>query len=450
MFFKIIETENLAHYSYIVGDGDDLAVIDPMRDISVYMKEARKAGMRIKYILETHRNEDFIIGSTELGEKTGASILISAHEDLGYVYGNKISDGHEITLGEIIIKAIHTPGHTLGHLSYAVFEGDKKSAYMVFTGDCLFMGDLGRTDFYGKENLSKMTGLLYDSIFNKLLPLGDEVLMFPAHGTGSACGESMDERPFSTLGYEKRTNQHLQFKSKDEFIEKFGRMRIKPRYFEKMEVLNVKGADYVGSDIILNAITMEELKSMKEDVLVVDIRKKEGFIGGHIPGSIYMSARSITGIIGTIFSTEEKIVLIIDNNLEELENVYWYLRRIGFENILGYVQNGIDMWEESGEEIEKLFTISAKKFINGDRDKDYILLDIRKMDELEEDDPTENMINIPLQTLYNSLDRLDKGKTIYILCGSGERATIAASYLNNNGYKPIVLTGGAKMLKSLR
>lgn len=450
MFFKIIETGNLAHYSYIVGDGNELAVIDPMRDVSVYMKEARKQGMRIKYILETHRNEDYVIGSMELSEKTRAKILISGHEELGHVYGEKISDGHEITLGDIRIRALHTPGHTLGHMSFVVFEGEKKDPYMVFTGDCLFMGDLGRTDFYGEENLGKMTGLLYDSVFNRLLPLGDEVLMFPAHGAGSACGDSMDERPFSTLGYERKSNPHLQVDSKEEFIKNFAKMRIKPRYFEKMEVLNVKGGEFVGEDIVLNALTIEEFKGMKDDVLAIDIRKKEGFIGGHIPGTIYMSPRSVTSVVGSLFNTEEKVVLIIDNNTRDLEDVYWYLRRIGFDNIIGYVQNAIDMWEESGEEINKLFTMSSKKFMAGERDEDYILLDIRKMEELEEDDPSENRINIPIQILYDSLDRLDKEKTIYILCGSGEKATVATSYLYNRGYKSIVLTGGARMLKSLR
>lgn len=450
MFFKIIETENLAHYSYIVGDGNDLAVIDPMRDVSVYMKAARKEGMRIKYILETHRNEDYIIGSMELAEKTGAKILISGHEDLGHVYGEKINDGHEITLGDIRIRAIHTPGHTLGHMSYAVYEGENQNAYMVFTGDCLFMGDLGRTDFYGEENLEKMTGLLYESVFDKLLPLGDDVLMLPAHGAGSACGDAMDERPFSTLGYERRTNPHLQVDSKEEFIKDLARMRIKPRYFEKMEVLNVKGGDFVGEDIVLNALTIEEFKEIKDDVLAIDIRKKEGFIGGHIPGTIYMSPRSVTAVIGTMFSTEEKVVIIIDNNTKELEDVYWYLRRIGFDNIVGYVHNAIDMWEESGEEVKKLVTMSSKKFMAGEIEEDYILLDIRKMEELEEDDPSQNRINIPIQTLYNSLNWLDKEKTIYIMCGSGEKATVAASYLYNSGYKSIVLTGGARMLKSLR
>ena len=153
MFFRKIETKGIAHFSYMVGDKDCIAVIDPVRDIGIYMHEARKVGMRIKYIFETHRNEDYVSGSMELGEKTGAKIYISAHEDLGHVYGESIEDGFEVEIGSLKLKGLHTPGHTLGHLSYALYEKKNKDPYMVFTGDCLFMGDAGRTDFYGKVSV---------------------------------------------------------------------------------------------------------------------------------------------------------------------------------------------------------------------------------------------------------------------------------------------------------
>jgi len=213
VFFKQIKTEGLAHFSYLIGDGKEMAVIDPRRDIEIYLEEARKAGMNIKYVFETHRNEDYIAGSLEIQEKTDAKVYISGHEDLGHVYGEKLYDGDTIKVGGLTIKGIHTPGHTLGHTSYGLYEEDHEKPYMIFTGDCLFMGDLGRTDFYGEENLEKMTGLLYDSVFNKLMSLGDEVLVFPAHGAGSACGDSIDERPYTTLGYEKSNNSQLQVRS---------------------------------------------------------------------------------------------------------------------------------------------------------------------------------------------------------------------------------------------
>lgn len=451
MFFKKIETDGLAHYSYMIGDADDIVVIDPMRDVEVYMNEARKAGMRIKYILETHRNEDYVIGSMELADKTGATIYISDHEDLGHVYGEKIKDGFALEIGKIILKAIHTPGHTLGHMSYALYERDVEKAFMVFTGDCLFMGDLGRTDFYGEENLEKMTGLLYESVFEKLIPLGDHVLICPAHGAGSACGDSMDERPYSSIGYEKATNKLLQVTSKEEFIQKFARMRIKPRYFERMEVLNVKGGDYVGNEVVLNTLTVEEVAKMKEDVLLIDSRTKEGYIGGHIPGSIYLPKGNLTAFLGSIYHPEEKIAFVIDGKVGAMEEIYWYCKRIGFDNIVGYLPDGIEKWQEKGNEVEQLATISAKEYREMPKGDDFILLDIRDFNEMEEQDPVENKVNIPLKSLYESLEKLDtdKHKKIYVLCGSGNRATTATAYLNVRGYEAVVITGGAEMYRNI-
>jgi hydroxyacylglutathione hydrolase len=451
MFFKKIETEGLAHYSYMIGDADDIVVIDPMRDVEVYMNEARKAGMRIKYILETHRNEDYVIGSMELADKTGATIYISAHEELGHVYGEKIKDGFVLEIGKISLKAIHTPGHTLGHMSYALYERDVEKAFMVFTGDCLFMGDLGRTDFYGKENLEKMTGLLYESVFEKLIPLGDHVLLCPAHGAGSACGDSMDERPYSSIGYEKITNKLLQVSSKKEFIENFARMRIKPRYFERMEVLNVEGGDYVGNDVVLNTLTVDEVSKMKGKVLLIDSRTKEGYIGGHIPGSIYLPKGNLTAFLGSIYHPEDKIAFVIDGKVGAMEDIYWYCKRIGFDNIVGYLPDGIEKWQEKGNEVAQLATISAKEYKEMPKGDDFILLDIRDYNEMEEEDPVENKVNIPLKSLYESLEKLDtdKHKTIYVLCGSGNRATTAAAYLKVRGYEAVVITGGAEMYRNI-
>jgi len=449
MFFKRIETEGLAHYSYMVGDGDDIAVIDPMRDVQVYMHEARKAGMRIKYILETHRNEDYVIGSMELSEKTGAKIYISDHEDLGHVYGERIRDGFELEMGEIRIKAIHTPGHTLGHMSYALYEEGTEDAYMVFTGDCMFMGDFGRTDFYGEENLEKMTGLLYDSVFNKILPLGDQVLLLPAHGAGSACGDSMDERPYSSLGYEKATNELLQVESKEEFIDRFAKMRIKPRYFERMEVLNVKGGDFVGDEVVLNVLTVEEVEAIKDDVILVDARTKEGYIGGHIPGSIFLSKDNLTAFLGSMYFPDDKLAFVIDGSMGEMEEIYWYCRRIGFDNMLGYLPEGIEIWQEKGNDIHKLPTVTASEYKEMDKGDDFILLDIRDAEEIEEGDPSENRVNIHLKSLYENLDKLDRNKTIYVLCGSGNRATIAASYLKFEGFNAAVITGGVRMYRNI-
>lgn len=444
MFFRKIESEGLAHFSYMIGKGKEVAVIDPRRDVGVYIEEAMKAGMEIKYVFETHRNEDYIIGSMELSEKTGAKIYISGHEDLGHIYGEKIYDGDEIKVGELIIKGIHTPGHTLGHMSYALYEKDREKAYMVFTGDCLFMGDLGRTDFYGEENLEKMTGLLYDSIFHKLMLLGEDVLIFPAHGAGSACGDKMDNRPFSTLGYEKSYNEVLQVNSKEEFIQKFSRMRIKPRYFEKMEVYNVKGAKFVGENMNLKPLWIHEVEEQR--ITLIDIRSKEACFGGRIPNSIFLSKRNLSSYLGTLLTTDTPIAFVIEgNDMEKLEEIYWLAKRIGFDNIKGFLTNGNAQWESLGRDLEILPTISASEFLQ--LTEEYILLDIRKSEDINNDYPLKNLMNIPLQNLYKDMNKIPKEKTIYVICGLGDRSASAATYLKNNGYDARVLSGGLLTLK---
>ncbi len=450
MFFKRIVTKGLAQYSYMVGDGETLAIIDPMRDVEVYMEEARLAGMRIEYIFETHRNEDFLVGSRELSEKTGAKVYISDHEDLAYEYGEGIKEGFEVNIKGIRLKVLHTPGHTLGHLSYVLYEKDNKIPYMVFTGDTLFMGDVGRTDFYGKEELNKMTGLLYDSIFNKILPLGDHVLLFPAHGAGSACGDSMDEREYSTLGYERLNSKILQVNGKDDFIKKHAKMRIKPRYFNAMEKRNLLGEPFVGGGISLNPLTLDEFKNIKDEVLLLHTQNKESYIGGHIPGSIYMPKVLLSSFLGAIYETNQKLVFVGSPSIGELEELYWYARRIGFDNIIGYLADGLGKWEQSGEELEKTRSITAIKFKELPKNGDFILLDIRKKEEIEADDPDKNRINIPLQNIYKCLDYLDYKKTIYVLCASGERSTIGASYLKAKNYDARIITGGVEMLEAFK
>lgn len=444
MFLKKIVGEGLAHNSFMVGDNGEVVVIDPRRDIEIYLDIANENGLEIKAILETHRHEDFIIGSMELGEKSGATIYVSGHEDLGHVYGEKMMDGDELNVGGLTIKALHTPGHTLGHLCYVVYEENETTPYMVFTGDCLFTGDLGRTDFYGEENLEKMTGLLYDSFFEKLLPLGEGVIVMPAHGAGSACGANMKEIPFTTLGYEAKTNPELQVDSKEEFIEKFGRMRIKPRYFEEIEVYNVKGAEFVELKNTIKPISLE--KALKEGYTIIDSRSKEAHIGGHIPGSVYLSESNYSTFLGTLFPGDEKIVLIVDgDNMEKLMTLYWFSKRIGFDNILGYIPDPVRQTIDADIELEKLPSISPVEFLK--LDSKYILLDTRKPEEFEEGDPEKNRINIPLELLYKEYKKLDKDVMIYTMCGSGDRATTGVSYLKNRGYKAGVIEGGVLGLR---
>lgn len=446
MFFKKIESKGLAHFSYMIGDGNQLAVIDPRRDVQIYIDIANRESMTITTILETHRNEDYTIGSIELSEKTNATIYISAHEDLGYVYGEKIYDGDELTIGSLTIRAIHTPGHTLGHMSYAVFEDGRDKAYLVFTGDCLFMGDLGRTDFYGEENLEKMTGLLYDSVVDKLYPLGEHVQVLPAHGFGSACGASVEDRPYTTIGYEKAYNPELQVASRQEFIQKFGRMRIKPRYFEVMEVNNVKGAPFVHHPTSLPPLSMEDIQD--RGIHIFDVRAKEAYFGGHIPGSLFLSRNNFSTFAANLVDVSTPVAFIVPkNNMDMLMELYFMARRIGFDHVLGYIPNALDNWQNESNPIEKLSTISAEYYL--ELNDDSVLLDIRKPEHMSDNDPVRNRINIALEELYKEYVKLPKEKDIYILCASGDRSTTAASFLAIQGIRSIVIEGGIQALNDV-
>lgn len=446
MFFKRIESKGLAHYSYLIGDQGKMLVIDPRRDIEVYLEEARKEGAQIEYILETHRNEDYISGSLELQKYTDAAIYISGHEDLGHVYGEKIRDGFSLMLGGLTFKALHTPGHTLGHLSFALYEKDRSTPYMVFTGDSLFMGDLARTDFYGEENLEKMTGLLYDSIFEKLLPLGDDVLVMPAHGAGSACGQSMEDRPYSTLGYERRYNEQLQDASREDFIRRFGTLRVRPSYFDEMKIYNVKGAPPLGLGMNLPSLTLKQIR--EEDILILDVRPKESYYGGHIKGSLHMGPDNLSAFLGTMLPLDTELAYLMDESqMGLLKDLYFQSRRIGFESIRGFLSDGIGKWETSEKNLETLGTITPEDFLN--LSHDFTLLDIRKDNEKSHEDPKKNRISIPLEYLSERYEEIPKENPVYVLCASGSRSATGASFLKNLGYDAHVISGGIKAMRKI-
>lgn len=441
MIIEKVESKGLAHYSYLIGNEGIAAVIDPRRDVHIYLDLAAKHDLEIKYIFETHRNEDYVVGSMELSDLTGAQILISGHEDLGYEYGDTISDGTSFDIGGLTLQAIHTPGHTLGHLCYALYDEGEETPFIVFTGDTLFAGDLGRTDFYGEENLDKMTGLLYDSVFEKLMPLGDQVVTLPAHGAGSACGDSMDERPLSTLGYERLTNDHLQVDSRDEFIDSFGRMRIKPRYFTLMEKYNVKGAPFVGDVSSVPCIKVEDLK---EEQVLLDVRSKEAFIERHIPGSHYLSMSNLSTYLGTLFAFDTPIVLIVeDANPDFLEEVKRQMLRVGFDRLEGYLEGGVESFAKDESTLQTMPTIQMEAL--KELQEGFVILDIRDGEQVPEwmEDKT---VRIPLKELYKRYDELDKDLVIYTLCASGNRSATASSFLINHGYETAVIAGGVKAL----
>lgn len=433
MYFKRIFTPSIAHYSYLIGDGSNLTIIDPQPTVDIYLDISRQTKMKIVRILETHRNEDFLTGSRALAEITGADVYISAHDELDYQYGDKIKDGHIFKMNGLTIKAIHTPGHTLGHMSYALYF--KENAYMVFTGDTCFFGDIGRTDFYGKDKLVEMTGKIYDSIFNRLMPLGEHVIMCPAHGPGSACGENIEDRPFSTLGYEKKNNLKLQYNTKEEFIEANSKVMFKPEYFTYMEEMNLKGSKSIDCNPNIN---IKHIIDINVDLdYIVDIRSQHSFNKIHVPGSIFIKKENLSTFINWLIPRESNICMITETS-DDLKQIYIDLKRIGYVGEISFLAGGIEAWYKSKEveEIEIVSPMQYKENKNG-----YFILDVRKESEIDIK-YGEDGIRISLEEIKEYYKKIPNSKNILVICPSGIRSNIVASFLKSKNIDTKVLIGG--------
>lgn len=435
-----IESQGLAHYSYLIGDRNKAAVIDPRRDADKYVELASREGMTITDVFETHRNEDYVIGSMELESKTGADIW-RAEEELDYGYGKLAEEGRTWKIGRLKLEAIHTPGHTLGSRSYILYDPDGEP-WVVFTGDALFAGDVGRIDFYGEDRLEEMVGKLYDSIFNKILPLGDGVIVCPAHGAGSVCGESIAERKWTTVGIERDRNPKLQVDTQQEFAEKAATMREYPPYFAKMEQLNQDGAPLLHDATPVKFMTPAEFAEKAKDAVILDTRKELGFGAAHIPGAISIWLGGVPNFAGW-FLPYDKPILLVDESGDPSTAVT-YLERMGYDNIEGRLSGGMLAWHMSGRESSSVDTISVHELCGIlDSGKDLWILDVRSDGELEEDGEIEDAHHIHITHIMENLEEIPKDENVYIFCGSGLRSMIAASLLKREGWKDLsVILGG--------
>jgi hydroxyacylglutathione hydrolase len=436
MFLEKIRSEGLAHLSYIFGDKGKAAVVDPRRDCEVYVDIASRRDARITHIFETHRNEDYLIGSKELAQPTRAEIYHSKH--LPFRYGNPISEGDIFELGDIQLKILETPGHTYESISIALVDkGFGKEPVVVFTGDALFIGDVGRTDFF-PDKVEEVAGLLYDSIFKKLIPLGNQVILYPAHGAGSVCGIGIASREFSTLGYECKYNPVLQ-KTRDEFINyKVNEHHYKPQYFNTMHKLNQEGPPLLLHLPKPLPYSIDEFaKAMNEGMVVLDVRSPEAFVGAFIPESIAIPLEIIPPFAGWFLPYDRPIGLIVDQ-YEQVETAVRYLIRLGYDNISGYLEKGLHKWEITGRKYETISTVYAGEVVRRINAKeDFILLDVRSKEEFEKGH-LPNAINIYVGELPNNFDKIPKdGRPLTVFCSTGRRSTIAASLLKKSGFKKI-------------
>ena len=430
-----IYTKCLSQGSYYIESNNEVAIIDPLREVDVYISKAKTSNSKIKYIFETHIHADFISGHLNLAKKSGAQIVYGPKTETSFE--NIVAkDYQEFKIGDITIVAIHTPGHTIESTTYLLKDSSGKD-HAIFTGDTLFLGDVGRPDLSQNSSMSNrdLASMLFDSLRNKIMTLSDDVIIYPGHGEGSSCGKDLSSETIGTLGDQKRTNYALRENmTKDEFIkEVLDGLLDPPKYFPDNVMLNKEGYDE--SDEIINrsfnSLTANEVDNMlKEKLTILDVRSVEDFSSSHIPGSIFIGLDGrFAPWVGEILEDVSKKLILIAPEGREKEAII-RLSRVGFDNVIGYLEGGINSWIKNGGKISKVLNESASKFSTVDNNKD--ILDVRSKNE-HKSESLLNSLNIPLIDLSKSIDRVSFEKTFYVHCKGGYRSMIAASILLANG-----------------
>lgn len=440
MFIERIISEGIAHYSYlIIGSGEAL-VVDPRRDCEIYLEKTHKNGIRITHILETHRNEDYVIGSLELASRTGAKVW-HADGQLDYQYGEPAEEGQEWKLSGAKLEALYTPGHTPGSMSYLLH--DKSGApWMIFCGDTLFAGDVGRVDLLGMDKAKELAELLYHTLFEKLLPLGDEVIVCPAHGAGSVCGSSITDRPWTTIGLERKLNPMLQFQGRDTFISEAVRELERPPYFHRMEKINVEGAPPLESLPVLLPLSPKEFTDRIKKSMVLDSRTELGFSAAHIPGSLSVWMDGIPTYSGWFLPYDQPLLLVTEDR--DPSNTVKYLLRLGYDSIEGYLSGGMLAWHTAGMASDAVRTYTVQELCTLlDAGQIPLILDVRSREELDGEGQIPGALHIPITQLSLRIDEVPINKAVHIFCGSGLRSMIAASLLKRKGRNTVaVVLGG--------
>ncbi|MCG3253149.1 MAG: MBL fold metallo-hydrolase [Candidatus Heimdallarchaeota archaeon] len=437
MKFEKIVSKGISSNSYFIASSSEAAVIDPRRDVDIYLEYAQTHNVKITTIFDTHRNEDFVNGSPQLAFMTGAEIY-HGHR-LDFKYGNPVKEGNKFIIDDLEFEILETPGHTPESISITVkTDTDPENPIMVCTGDALFAGDVGRVDFYRDEKKQlEAAKWLYDSLFNKLLKMPEGTIVLPAHGAGSICGGGISGLPFTTIGYEKRTNTPLQL-SKEEFIkykskEKF---EIAPnmKYIEKF---NLEGAPILRNEIKPHTLTVEELKDyMTKDVQIVDIREPESFAGGHIENTLSIWKNGLPTFALWMLDYEKPIVLIKSTH-QEINQSINYLIRLGFDNIIGYLQ-GFRNWYMAGENYHETKVWSVHELKKNLDDEDLFILDVRTNYSVKENGQIKGSKHIFLGDLPQRFKEIPKDKRVIVYCDSGFKTFTGVSYLHEKGFKDVI------------
>lgn len=453
MKIEQIYTGCLAQGAYYIRSGNEAAIVDPLREVQPYIEKAEADGVKIKYVLETHFHADFVSGHLDLAAKTGATIVYGPTAKPKFeAYVAK--DNEELKLGNVTIKVLHTPGHTMESATF-LLKDEKGRDYAIFSGDTLFLGDVGRPDLAQKAaNMTQeqLAGLLYDSLRNKVMPLADNVIVYPAHGAGSACGKNMSKETVDTLGNQKRMNYALRASmTRDEFIrEVTDGLLPPPAYFPENVKMNKEG--YQSIDTVLKkgsqAFTAEqfELIANETGALILDTRDAQVFAKAFIPNSINIGIDgSFAPWVGALIPGVEHPLLVVADDGRE-EEVVTRLARVGFDNALGFLKGGLSAWINAGKEVDTVTSIPATEFAKRMNAGTLKVIDVRKPGEFEAEHLTD-AVNIPLDYINNHLAEFPKTGDIYIHCAGGYRSMIAASILKSRGWENVIdVQGGFKAI----
>jgi hydroxyacylglutathione hydrolase len=446
MIIEQLYTNCLAQGAYYIESDGEAVVIDPLRDYQSYLDLAKKSNSKIKYIFETHFHADFVSGHLDLANKTGADIVFGPNADTDFK-SIIAKDNEEFKCGKLTLKVLHTPGHTLESSSFLLINENQKPV-CIFTGDTLFIGDVGRPDLAIKSTLTQedLAGMLYDSLRNKIMTLPDDIIVYPAHGAGSACGKNMSKETFDTLGNQKKTNYALANISKSEFIKEVTTGILPPpQYFAKNALLNKIGYENYESISLKGnkPLTAEEVKDIltNSNTIILDVRKPVEFANEHIPNSIYIGIDGqFAPWVGALINDLKQPIILISPEGRE-EEVVKRLSRVGYDNCIGYLNGGINAWKNAGEETTSITSITADEFSGKLSNASIDVLDVRKPGEYESSHLC-SIENHPLDFIENWRDKLSKDKEYHIHCAGGYRSMIAASLLKRKGFNKLIDVSG--------
>lgn len=434
MLFRRILSEGLAHHSYLVGD-EEAVVIDPRRDVDVYLDLARRHDLRIRYVLETHRNEDYVVGSTALAAATGATILHSRRT--AFEYGTAVGEGDEIGVGRLRLRAMETPGHTEDSLTWVLADTEGGSdPLMAFTGDTLFCGDVGRTDLLGENKRPRMSEQMHESLFEKVLPLGDGVILCPAHGAGSPCGGAIAARELSTVGYERRNNPRLKLTDRVDFVQaKREEQLVTPPYFARMREWNQRGNAPIYERVPSPPpLPVEAFEAKREaGAIVLDTRSPQAFAGGHIPESLNIWLAGVPLYAGWMLPPDARILLVLPEDVD-VGRATRMLLRIGYDRIEGHLRGGFAAWQNGDRPFGRFGTLSSGELRERLRRPGEVeLVDVRRPAEWQAGS-IPGARHIFVGELERRLDDLPRNRLIVTTCSVGNRAGLAASILTRAGF----------------